>query len=197
MCNYLSRFIPKLSQTSKPLRCLTENNTDFQWGASEQTAFNKVKELISEDQLLAFYDVTKPVVIQCDASGEGLGATLLQEGQPVTCWSCKNLSRVTCLLVLLVHALSSFLLTTDHFILSSPSSKHSVSYMSFTLGPTVRRKMANLVCSVASSLPIAVRNSVNSLLNRRHKSLNSPPPMGSGARYFSIISMSLLTGSHF
>ena len=43
-------------------------------------AFDKVKELISEDQLLAFYDVTKPVVIQCDASGEGLGSTLLQEG---------------------------------------------------------------------------------------------------------------------
>ena len=84
MCNYLSCFIPKLSQTSEPLRCLTENNIDFRWGTSEQTAFDKVKELISEDQLLAFYDVTKPVVIQCDASGEGQGATLLREGRPVT-----------------------------------------------------------------------------------------------------------------
>ena len=67
MCNYLSRFIPKLSQTSEPLRSLTENSTDFWWGTTQQMAFDKVKELVSEDQLLAFYDVTKPVVIQCDA----------------------------------------------------------------------------------------------------------------------------------
>ena len=30
------------------------------------------------------YDVTKLVVIQCDARGEGLGATLLQEVRPIT-----------------------------------------------------------------------------------------------------------------
>ena len=29
MCNYLSRFIPKLSQVSEPLRALTESNKDF------------------------------------------------------------------------------------------------------------------------------------------------------------------------
>ena len=32
---------------------------------------------------LAYYDVTKLVVIQCDASKSGLGAALLQEGRPV------------------------------------------------------------------------------------------------------------------
>ena len=31
----------------------------------------------------AFYDVRKPVVLQCDASTEDLRATLLQEGCPV------------------------------------------------------------------------------------------------------------------
>ena len=51
-----------------------------------------MKEFISEYQLLAFYDVTKPVVIQCDTSGEGLGATLLQEGWPITSAS-RSLSR--------------------------------------------------------------------------------------------------------
>ena len=55
----------------------------FQWGNAEQKAFVDLKTLICEDQLLNFFDVTKPVVIQCDASTEGLGATLMQGGPPV------------------------------------------------------------------------------------------------------------------
>ena len=83
MCNYLAKFIPNLSATSEPLRRLTEKNIEFQWGEEEQSAFEKLKDLICKDQILAFYDVNKPVLIQCDASAEGLGATLLQEGRPV------------------------------------------------------------------------------------------------------------------
>ena len=33
--------------------------------------------------MLKFYDVTQPVTLQCDASQAGLGATILQQGQPV------------------------------------------------------------------------------------------------------------------
>ncbi|KAL5477674.1 hypothetical protein EMCRGX_G024499, partial [Ephydatia muelleri] len=83
MCNYLAKFIPNLSATNEPLRCLTEKSIEFQWGEEEQSAFEKLKDLICKDQILAFYDVNKPVLIQCDASAEGLGATLLQEGRPV------------------------------------------------------------------------------------------------------------------
>ncbi|KAL5518298.1 hypothetical protein EMCRGX_G004004 [Ephydatia muelleri] len=47
-------------------------NVEFAWGPDEQAAFSNIKDPISSDQLLAFYDVKKPVVIQCDASTEGL-----------------------------------------------------------------------------------------------------------------------------
>ena len=83
MCNYLARSIPKLSQVSEPLRKLLEADRVFQWGNAEQKAFVDLKTLICEDQLLNFFDVTKPVVIQCDASSVGLGATLMQGGRPV------------------------------------------------------------------------------------------------------------------
>ena len=36
--------------------------------------------MIYKDQILAFYDVNKPMVIQCDASTEEMGVTLLQGG---------------------------------------------------------------------------------------------------------------------
>ena len=68
MCNYLSRFILKLSQVSEPLRALTESNKNFVWGKAEQEHFEQMKALISEDQLLRFYDVKKPTTIQFDAS---------------------------------------------------------------------------------------------------------------------------------
>ena len=56
MWNYLSRFIRRLSQASEPLRRLMESNTEFHWTSTEQEALDKINSLISQDQLLAFYD---------------------------------------------------------------------------------------------------------------------------------------------
>ena len=39
--------------------------------------------MIVSAPVLAYYDVNKPVVIQCDAAQSGLGATLLQESRPM------------------------------------------------------------------------------------------------------------------
>ena len=83
MCNYLAKFVQNLSQATEPLRRLTENNVKFVWDEGEQRCFDQVKDLISGDLLLAYYDMSKPVTIHCDASMDGLGATLLQEGLPV------------------------------------------------------------------------------------------------------------------
>ena len=46
-------------------------------------AFEDIKALISSAPTLKFFDATKPVTLECDASSVGLGAVLLQEGQPV------------------------------------------------------------------------------------------------------------------
>ena len=84
MANYLSRFLPSLSQISEPLRKLTEQEAAFHWGSNEEAAFKQIKNLMCSEKVLAYYDGSKPIVIQCDASTKGLGATLLQDGQPVT-----------------------------------------------------------------------------------------------------------------
>ena len=88
MCNYLSRYGPRLAEVSELLRRLTEAEATFGWGVEEKSAFEKLKELISDQQRLAFYNVKKPVVIQCDASTVGLGAVLMQEGRLVASVFC-------------------------------------------------------------------------------------------------------------
>ena len=39
MCNYLSRYVPRLSEVSEPLRRLTEAEATFGWGVEEKSAF--------------------------------------------------------------------------------------------------------------------------------------------------------------
>ena len=53
-------------------------NTDFIWLQSNTEAFEWIKNAILNDYLLQFYDVSHPLLIECDASKKGLGCILLQ-----------------------------------------------------------------------------------------------------------------------
>ena len=79
---YLSRFLPKLSEVAKPLCQLTEKTVLFTWQQSQE-AFACIQKLVTSTPVLRFYDVTDEVTLQCDASECGLGTALLQSGQPV------------------------------------------------------------------------------------------------------------------
>ena len=56
---------------------------------NKKTAFNQIKEIkeikeiLTCNPVLKYFDVSKPVTVQCDASKSGLGAVLLQDNQPV------------------------------------------------------------------------------------------------------------------
>lgn len=80
---YLARFLPRLSEVAKPLRQLTEKDVVFTWQQSQEEAFTSIQTLVSSNPVLRFYDIKDEVTVQCDASESGLGATLLQSGQPV------------------------------------------------------------------------------------------------------------------
>uniref|UniRef100_A0A669EUY2 Gypsy retrotransposon integrase-like protein 1 n=1 Tax=Oreochromis niloticus TaxID=8128 RepID=A0A669EUY2_ORENI len=83
MVNYLGKFIPNFSHLSAPLRQLTHKDSEWMWDTQHQTAFDALKEHMSNPPVLSYYDVSKPVTLTCDASQYGLGAACLQEGQPV------------------------------------------------------------------------------------------------------------------
>ena len=83
MANYMSPFIPNLSTLTAPLRELITEKTPFCWNATYQQALDKIKESISNEVMLTYFDSSKPIVLQVDASLQGLGAALLHDDKPV------------------------------------------------------------------------------------------------------------------
>ena len=70
MVNYLAKFIPGMSEILAPLRELLKKNVPWHWTEKHQVAFEKIKEVLSTNRVLRYYDVTKPVVLQTDASSK-------------------------------------------------------------------------------------------------------------------------------
>ncbi len=83
LINYLARYLPGLSEVMEPIRRLTNKGVDWQWGEPQAAAFVKVKELVTSAPVLRYYRPEEELTIQCDASQHGLGAAILQRGQPV------------------------------------------------------------------------------------------------------------------
>nr|XP_058940983.1 uncharacterized protein K02A2.6-like [Pocillopora verrucosa] len=81
--NYLSRFVPKLTDVMRPISDLTRPDNEWSWTSSHDKAFEEVKHLLTVAPVLAYFDPSKELSIQCNASAQGLGAALLQEGRPL------------------------------------------------------------------------------------------------------------------
>ena len=83
MTQYLGKFLPHLSDITKPLRDLTQKDTEWAWDQPQQMAFDRLKKAVASTPVLRYYNLDEEVTLQCDASQFGLGATLLQNEQPV------------------------------------------------------------------------------------------------------------------
>ena len=83
MIKYLSPYIPHESDITLPLRNLIKGGNEWDWNFEHDKAMENIRRILTNDPVLTFFDVTKPVTIQSDASQTGLGACLLQENKPV------------------------------------------------------------------------------------------------------------------
>jgi predicted Fe-S protein YdhL (DUF1289 family) len=81
--NYLARFMPHLANVLEPLRQLTHQDAVWMWKHEHDAAFEKIKSMVTTAPLLKFYNPEEELTIQCDASEKGLGAALMQNGQPI------------------------------------------------------------------------------------------------------------------
>ena len=83
MAQYLNTYSPVLADLCAPLYKLTRDNVPFQWGHEHSEAFELIKQELSKQPVLQYYDVKKEVTLQVDASNTGLGLVLLQDNHPI------------------------------------------------------------------------------------------------------------------
>ena len=83
MAGYYRRFIENFSKIAKSLTSLLENGKDFKWTDACQDSFEELKKRLTTAPVLAMPDIHKNFDIYCDASRQGLGCLLMQEGRVI------------------------------------------------------------------------------------------------------------------
>lgn len=98
LVNFCSRFIPQLATVAEPMRKLTRKSAEFIWNEEQQQAFNKLKALMSDAEVLAHFDQNATTKLIVDASPVGLGAILAQKCHDdtfrVVCYASRSLTDV-------------------------------------------------------------------------------------------------------
>jgi len=79
LTNYLCGFIDEYAQTALPLSNLQSEKTKFQWGETEEQAFQALKTKITTAPVLAIFDENKPVYQFTNSSGFAISGWI---GQP-------------------------------------------------------------------------------------------------------------------
>jgi hypothetical protein len=106
LAGYYRRFIKGFSKISKPMRQLLAKGNTFEWMPRCETSFQEMKKRLTMALVLTVPVMEKLFSIYCDASGQGLGCVLMQDGH-VVAYASRQLRK------------------HNHIHVKSPKQKHS------------------------------------------------------------------------
>ena len=150
LATYMSMFVQNLSGLSTTLRELTRKNVTFQRSDEHQEAFEAIKEGVSADVTLKYFDPQKPITLQVNASMAGLGTVLFQEVRPVTFASraltetesrYANIEREMLAVVFGCERFHNFLFGQDFIVESDHKSLESIHLKHLSSAPARLRRM--------------------------------------------------------
>ena len=78
MANFCARYIKDYSSLVQPLRELTKQEVPWSWSDKEKSALDKLKDALTCETTMTYFDASKPTEIYVDGSPTGLGGILLQ-----------------------------------------------------------------------------------------------------------------------
>ena len=82
LAGYYRKFIKNFSSIAKPLSKLTQKDTIFDWTLNCEKAFYDLKNALISPPVLRFPNFKEQFTLTTDASNQGLGAVLSQNGHP-------------------------------------------------------------------------------------------------------------------
>jgi hypothetical protein len=83
LAGYYRIFIEGFLKISKPMTELLEKDKQFEWTPTCEASFQELKKRLTTMSVLVMPDMEKSFSIYCDASGQGLGCVLMQDGRVV------------------------------------------------------------------------------------------------------------------
>jgi hypothetical protein len=70
---------------SKPMTELLKKDKKFKWTPTCEASFQELKKRLMTAPILVMQELEKSFSIYCDASGQGLGCVVMQDGHMVAC----------------------------------------------------------------------------------------------------------------
>jgi hypothetical protein len=82
LTGYYREFVKDYGNIATPLTTLLKQNY-LTWTLTVDHSFQSLKETMCTTLVLALSDFTKTCLLECDASGRGIGALIMKYGRPL------------------------------------------------------------------------------------------------------------------